>query len=125
MKKIKNISLLLARTSRFMVPVFILFFLSACTHPARIVSIIGSSKYLFVVTHDWSIKVYDPSTRKLLDSIEIPEKIHDVNGFGEILSVLEERGNLFIQASAVSFRPNAQSIILNNASILKANLWQI
>ena len=111
MGRINRISAFLTRASHLTILVFIFLFLSACTRPSRIVSIISSSKHLFVITHDWSIKVYDPSTHKLLDSIDIPEKIHNVNGFGEIVSVLEDHGKLFIQASTIPSIPKAQSNI--------------
>jgi hypothetical protein len=80
----------------------ILLFISACSHTLNIDSVTGSSERLFVGTRDGAVRVFDLSNHRLVDSIEIPEKIEDKYFHRRISALLEDHGRVLVQASTTS-----------------------
>ena len=89
----------------------IFLLISACSHTLNIDSVTGSSERLFVGTRDGSIRVFDLSNHRLVDSIDIPEKIEDRYFHRRISSLLEDHGRVLLQASTTSRTPAEASPI--------------
>jgi hypothetical protein len=80
----------------------IFLFISACSQTSDIDSVTGSSERLFVGTRDGPVRVFDLSSHRLVDSIDIPEKIKDRYFHRRISALLEDHGKVLVQVSTTS-----------------------
>ena len=79
----------------------VVIILSGCTAASKIEKIqyiCKSGGYLYVVTDEWKIKIYDHQTNKLIKVLELPNSVSYNGLYAPIKNILEDNGDLFIQA---------------------------
>lgn len=81
----------------------VVLFLLACTAASEIEKIeyiCKSGSHLYVVTNEWNVKIYDLPNNNLIKVIKLPDSVSYKGRYASIKNVLEDNGDLFIQASA-------------------------